>query len=175
MDVPALLAVHGSFTVKCELPQTGKDLGHEVLRQLNPSAASEQGVVGPRWHTAQVAYQTQSSPQRVARPPQPMPQLLANTHTNPSCSSTVLLWGKCAGAGRGMSNTYSELNLLRPNAQGFLAHSLRNDPTPDMAVMTTEERGRPSSYMALALTPLATKTELPEYPEERCDLCSCQV
>ena len=84
-------------------------------------------------------------------------------------------WGKCAGAGRGMSNTYSELSLIRPNAQGSLAHRLRNDPTPDTAVMTTEERGRPSSYMALALTPLAAKTELPEHPEQRWDLCLCQV
>ena len=150
----------------------GKDLGHEVLRQLNPSAASEQGVVGPRWHTAQVAYQRQSSPQRAARPPQPMPQLLANTHTNPSCSSTL---GHVCWCWRGTSNTYSELSLLRPNTQGSLAHRLRNDPTPDTAVMTTEERGRPSSYMALALTPLAAKTELPEHPEQRWDLCLCQV
>lgn len=175
MNIPALLAILGSFTLKCELPQMGKDLGCEALRQLKPSAASEQAVLGPRRHAAQAAYQRQFSPQRVARPPQPMPQLLANTHSNPSCSSTALLRARCAGAGRGMSNTHSKLSLLRPNAQGFLAHSLRNDPTPDTAVMTTEERGRPSTYMALALTPPAAKTELPEHPEERCDLSSCQV
>ena len=83
--------------------------------------------------------------------------LACSAHSGPSGSSTALLQGK-GTAGRRESAHLGKTNQLRPDAQDFCSGTMGRDATLDSVVATAEQRGSPSSHLALATSPFISNS-----------------
>ena len=82
-------------------------------------------------------------------------QPLLNAHTC-SCSSAVPFWGwRCWCWERENTHTERGLSQLTPATRGFCSSNLLPNLTLNKAVLATEQRGRPTSHLALALSALS--------------------
>lgn len=103
--------------------------------------------------------------------------LTLGTCPNPSCSSTAPFQTKVLLLGRW--GTHPQDRTTLDIFQDFCYRSLGKDPTSSSAVIDTEQRRIPSSYLALALAPPSPAPVLTTICQHtlrvRCDQCSLQI
>ena len=138
-QVPQLKSsIHSSSTCSMEQLHIRVRGGHSI-DQPRPSRASEWGKNGHCWQWISSGLElglVLGLPESVLWP-------IPSIHSDPSCSSIVLLWGKVGAAERRETTHLRKWNPLRHDPQDLCSSDLGPTPIPSRVMLASEAGGKP--------------------------------